>query len=156
MNQAFQFSKLVPFEWVDYNGHMNDAEYNRAFSEATDAFIDHIGLYEKARIDWSYTVYTLETHTCYLQEMKEGEGFEITAQILDYDAKRIHLFLSMKNKEGNLVATLEEMLMGIDQTEVRGAPFPDPVSGNVAKIYKEQADQDQPKQAGRKIGIRRK
>ena len=27
----------VPHEWVDYNGHMNDAEYARAFSMAATA-----------------------------------------------------------------------------------------------------------------------
>ena len=31
-------------EWVDYNGHMNDAEYARVFSLACEALIDTIGL----------------------------------------------------------------------------------------------------------------
>ena len=30
--------------WVDYNGHMNDAEYARVFSLAVEALMDHIGL----------------------------------------------------------------------------------------------------------------
>ncbi|GGF28285.1 3-hydroxyacyl-CoA dehydrogenase [Halobacillus andaensis] len=152
----FQFKQTVPSEWVDYNGHMNDAEYNTAFSQATDAFIEGIGLNEEARARFHYTIFTLETHTCYLQEMKEGEAFTITAQVLDYDAKRIHLFLSMHHDDGDLAATLEEMLMGIDQNEGRGAPFPDPVAKNISELYQKQADQDQPKQAGRTIGIRRK
>jgi acyl-CoA thioester hydrolase len=156
MKPSFRFTKIVPSEWVDYNGHMNDAEYNRAFSLATDAFIEHIGLDEKGRNYWNYTIFTLETHTCYLQEMKENTGFEITAQVLDYDAKRIHLFLSMKNEEGKLVATLEEMLMGIDQAEGKAAPLPTPVAETIAESYQTQAGQEQPKQVGRTIGIRRK
>ncbi len=30
--------------WVDYNGHMNDAEYARVFSLAVEALMDRIGL----------------------------------------------------------------------------------------------------------------
>ncbi|ARI78003.1 thioesterase family protein [Halobacillus mangrovi] len=156
MKSSFRFTKSVPSEWVDYNGHMNDAEYSRAFSLATDAFIEHIGLNEDARNHWMYTIFTLETHTCYLKEMKEGQALEISAHVLDYDTKRIHLFFSMKNETGDLVATLEEMLMGIDQNEGRGAPFPPPVAKTITKVYQEQAGQEQPKQAGRTIGIRKK
>ncbi|MFC7322352.1 thioesterase family protein [Halobacillus campisalis] len=152
----FQFKYTVPSEWVDYNGHMNDAEYNRAFSQATDAFVDHIGLDEPSRSHFQYTMFTLETHTCYLQEMKEGASFTITAQVLDYDAKRVHLFLSMHNAEGDLVATLEEMLMGVDQNEGRAAPFPKAVEEKLDAVYQKHANQEQPKQAGRTIGIRRK
>ncbi|MFG6115780.1 thioesterase family protein [Halobacillus sp. MO56] len=152
----FRFQQTVPAAWVDYNGHMNDAEYNRAFSQATDAFIDHIGLDEAARSEYNYTIFTLETHICYLQEMKEGQAFEITSQVLDYDQKRIHLFLSMYNADGDLVATLEEMLMGIDVNEGRGAPFPEQIEEKIAGMFKEQKGLEKPKQAGRVIGIRKK
>ncbi|WP_431801638.1 thioesterase family protein [Halobacillus andaensis] len=156
MEQSFLFKQTVPADWVDYNGHMNDAEYNRAFSQATDAFIDHLGLDEEARAHFSYTIFTLETHTCYLQEMKQASAFEITARVLDYDAKRIHLFLFMHDAESNLVATLEEMLMGIDQNEGRGAPFPEAIKESIAGFYEKWSEHDLPKQAGRTIGIRRK
>ncbi|WP_335808451.1 thioesterase family protein [Halobacillus litoralis] len=153
---SFSYKQTVPSEWVDYNGHMNDAEYNRAFSLATDAFIDWIGLDEKGREYFQYTVFTLETHTCYLKEMHEGGAFDVSARVLDYDAKRIHLFLEMHNADGEVVATLEEMLMGIDQNEGRPAPLPEEVANNVKAEYDKVSDQEQPKQVGRTIGIRRK
>ena len=34
----------VHAEWVDYNGHMNDACYALVFSRALDGFIEQIGL----------------------------------------------------------------------------------------------------------------
>ncbi|WP_258871404.1 thioesterase family protein [Halobacillus trueperi] len=153
---SFSYKQTVPSDWVDYNGHMNDAEYNRAFSLATDAFIDYIGLDERGREQFQYTIFTLETHTCYLKEMHEGAGFDMSARVLDFDAKRIHLFLEMHNAEGEVVATLEEMLMGIDQNEGRPAPFPDEVAGKVEAEYNQTSGQEQPKQVGRTIGIRRK
>ncbi|CDQ20111.1 thioesterase family protein [Halobacillus karajensis] len=156
MELSFSYKQTVPSEWVDYNGHMNDAEYNRAFSLATDAFIDHIGLDEQGREHYQYTIFTLETHTCYLKEMHEGKEFEVTARVLDYDVKRIHLFLTMSNADGEVVATLEEMLMGIDQNEGRPAPFPNETAEKIAAEYQAVADQERPKQLGRTIGIRRK
>ncbi|GEN52591.1 thioesterase family protein [Halobacillus faecis] len=153
---SFSYKQSVPSEWVDYNGHMNDAEYNRAFSLATDAFIDWIGLDEKGREQYQYTMFTLETHTCYLKEMHEGADFNVSARVLDFDAKRIHLFLEMHNADGEVAATLEEMLMGIDQNEGRPAPFPEEVANNMKAEYEKTSDQEQPKQVGRTIGIRRK
>jgi acyl-CoA thioester hydrolase len=156
MESSFSYKKTVPSDWVDYNGHMNDAEYNRAFSLATDAFIDHIGLGEEGREHYQYTIFTLETHTCYLKEMHKGKEFEVNARVLDYDAKRIHLFLTMNNSDGEVVATLEEMLMGMDQNEGRPAPFPEGVAEKVEAEYKVNAGEETPKQVGRTIGIRRK
>ncbi|MGP4070004.1 thioesterase family protein [Halobacillus sp. B29] len=156
MKPSFLYSNSVPAEWVDYNGHMNDAEYSRAFSLATDAFIEHIGLDEAARDQWNYTIFTLETHTCYLQEVKEKATFNITAKVLDYDSKRMHMFFTMKNEADELVATFEEMLMGIDQTKGRGSPFPEPVAETIREIYQGQDNEEYIKQAGRTIGIRRK
>ncbi|TGB02410.1 thioesterase family protein [Halobacillus salinus] len=150
---SYEFTHQVPSEWVDYNGHMNDAEYNRAFSLATDAFIDFIGLDEAAREKYGYTMFTLETHTCYLKEMHEGDTFHITARVLNYDAKRVHLFLSMFNEEGKLVSTQEEMLMGIDQNEGRPAPFPASITQSIQTMYEQTKTEEQPKQVGRQIGL---
>jgi len=36
--------RVVPPEWIDYNGHMMDAYYFLAFTEATEAFLDYVGL----------------------------------------------------------------------------------------------------------------
>lgn len=156
MEQSFSYQGTVLHEWVDYNGHMNDAEYNKAFSQATDAFIDHIGLDERTREVYDYTIYTLETHICYLQEMHEGSAFKVKGQIFDVDAKRIHLFLTMENEQGEAVATLEEMLMGIDRKEGRGAAFPNEVADKLTEMAERDAQIDRPKQAGRTVGIRRK
>src|SRR5699024_4013074 len=83
----------VPKDWIDYNGHMNDAEYVRAFSWGVDAFMEYIGINAEFREQHQYTIYTLETHVMYLDEMKLGEEFEVHMYMLDYDAKRAHVFL---------------------------------------------------------------
>ena len=47
MNPLATGGRTVPPEWIDYIGHMMDAYYFVAFTEATEAFLDHLGLGER-------------------------------------------------------------------------------------------------------------
>lgn len=145
----------VQADWVDYNSHMNDAAYAKVFSLAADEFIEVIGLDAKARKQHNYTFFTLETHLCYLKEAHEGELLSIGQQLLGHDAKRVHVFFKMENEAGDLVATSEQMLMGMDAEQGRPAPFPQSVSDAIENIYARHKELDLPKQAGRTIGFRR-
>ncbi|MRG87371.1 thioesterase family protein [Salinibacillus xinjiangensis] len=146
----------VPKEWIDYNGHMNDAEYVRAFSWGVDRFMKLIGISDEFREQQKYTIYTMETHVCYLDEMKLGEPFEVYMQLIDYDAKRAHLFYELYGENGKRAATSEQMLMGIDQTSGKATPFPDEIFKHVEELAKHHTPSEKPKEAGRIIGIRRK
>ena len=50
------FKTRVQDAWVDYNGHMNDAEYARVFSLAVEALMDRVGLDEAGRAEHGYTI----------------------------------------------------------------------------------------------------
>ncbi|SFE81930.1 thioesterase family protein [Alteribacillus iranensis] len=144
----------VDSNWVDYNGHMNDAAYALVFSKAVDQLMIDIGLDEAAREKLSYTIYTLETHLCYLKEAHEGEMLNISLQLLDRDPKRLHVFFVMKNAAGEKIATSEQMLMGMNSEENRPVPFPEPIEEKIKELP--QGLSEWPKEAGRKIGIRKK
>lgn len=150
----FQYKEKVGNEWVDYNGHMNDAAYANVFSQATDHFIDYLGLTEDVRMQQHYTIFTLETHICYLKEMHEHDRLTVDVQLLDRDAKRLHAFLSMSNSSGELAATSEQMWMGMDTASGKPAPFPTAIVDLVETLYAEHQKLPIPKQAGRKIGFR--
>lgn len=152
----FSYQTTVPASWVDHNQHMNDAEYNRFFSDATDAFISHLGLTQDKIKNLSFTVFTLENHTVYLQEVEEGT--EINGEVLlhDFDAKRLHLFIALYNGDKNLCATYEVMLMGMDQETGRPGAFPESIYGTIKDYNLGQNISEIPEQIGRTIGIRRK
>lgn len=154
-NETFTYHDCVRSEWVDYNGHMNDAAYAKVFSLAVDAFMDYIELDEKARKTHAYTIFTLETHLCYLLEASEGEKLGITVQLLDVDDKRLHVFFTMKNSDGKIIATSEQMLMGIDTEQGKAGPFPAPIAAVIEKKSQVDGQLETPKQVGRRIGIRR-
>lgn len=146
-------SRVAP-EWVDYNGHMNDAEYARVFSLALEALMDRIGLDAAGRDRHGYTIYTLETHLCYRREAHEGQPLSVAVTLLDRDAKRLHAFLELNDEEGNLLATSEQMLMGMNQASGRPSPFPPEIVEAIAILPHAEASA-WPALAGRTIGIRR-
>lgn len=152
---VFNYQVPVQSDWVDYNGHMNDAAYAKVFSNAVDEFIDTIGLDAEARKIYSYTIFTLETHLCYLKEANENEILKISMQLLDSDVKRLHVFFIMENDAAEMVATSEQMLMGMEKANAKPAPFPEHVAKVVNKLQQEHKELDLPKQAGRTIGIKR-
>ncbi len=140
--------------WVDYNGHMNDAEYARVFSLAVEALMDRIGLDAEGRRRHGYTIYTLETHLCYRREAHEGQPLEVAVSLLDRDAKRLHVFFELYDAEGNLLATSEQMLMGMNRESGRPDAFPAPVAEALAALPHAETGA-WPELAGRTIAIRR-
>lgn len=155
MKERFNYEDYVHEEWIDYNGHMNDSAYAIVFSLAIDSFIDHIGLNATKRDEYAYTIYTLETHLCYLQEAYGKERLFVTLQLLDRDSKRLHVFLEMKNVDGSIIASSEQMLMGMDLRQKKPAPFPAPVKDTIEALWDEHKNLTPSNQAGRKIGIKR-
>ncbi|OHV09738.1 thioesterase family protein [Kushneria phosphatilytica] len=151
---ALMTTRVLP-EWVDYNGHMNDAEYARVFSLAVEALLDHIGLDDAGRRASGMTVYTLETHLSYLAEAHEGQRLSVELTLLDRDSKRLHVFFRLLDEQGQLLATSEQMLMAMGIDSGRPTALPESVSVTLAAF--ECTDTAQwPDQAGRQIGIRRR
>ena len=145
---------VVEHGWVDYNGHMRDAFYALAFSLGIDGLMDHIGLDEAGRARTGHTLYTLEAHLNYLQEVKEGAPIEARVQLLGLDAKRLHVFLWLHRRDdGRLLATGEQMLCNIDTTVSRSAPFADTVRSLLLPLAQAHAHWPRPEQAGRAIAL---
>ena len=69
MLNEFVFKLPVKSEWIDYNKHMQDAYYGLAFSYAVDHFQDCVGFDERYRAQSGCTIYVLEDHKFYLNEV---------------------------------------------------------------------------------------
>jgi len=141
-------------EWIDYNGHMNVAYYVLAFDRGTDELLDYLGIDSAYRARTGYTTYALEAHITYERELKAGEAYRVTAQMLDCDAKRLHYFEQLyREADDSLCATTELMLMHMDTASVRGTPMTDEVRAKVEAVKKAHAALPRPPQVGRVIGI---
>ncbi len=125
----------VRTEWVDYNGHLRDAFYMLIFSFASDALLDAIGLDDAARTARKRSMYTLEAHLNYLQEIKEGAQVRVEVRMLEHDAKRVRLYLEMfADARAEPVAASEQLLLHVDTTGPRAAPFDADVLARIAVL----------------------
>lgn len=157
LNKCFASGELtVQPDWVDYNGHMNVGYYVVAFDKATDALLGHLGLGASYRHEHDASVFVLEAHVTYDREVGPGDGLRFTTQILDHDAKRMHVFHRMYHAENHyLAATNELMIMHVDLITRRSAPFPADALERLQELKREHDALSSPEAAGRTIAIRR-
>ena len=142
--------RVVPPEWIDYNGHMMDAYYSMAFTEATEAFLDHVGLGAAYRSRTGSGIYTAESHLCFLSSVTSGATLAYHTQLLGQDAKRLHVFHRMI-RAGSVAATCELMFLHVSNGRV--APMPPETAAAVAAVAADQAALPRPDQAGRRIAM---
>ncbi|MFN8495959.1 MAG: thioesterase family protein [Caldilineaceae bacterium] len=150
------YTDIVRPEWIDYNGHLNDGYYAVAFSFATDAFMDYIGIDAAYRAHTRCTIYTAEMHITYLRELKAQAPLTFTTQLLAFDAKRCHIFHQMfHGTEHYLAATCELMQLHVDQSIGKVAVFPESVMNRLAEIYAVHQHVAIPAQVGHVMRMRR-
>jgi acyl-CoA thioester hydrolase len=113
--------RAVPPEWIDYNGHMNDACYFLAFTEATEALLDHLGLGRSYRERTGAGLYTAEAHLRFLAGVPGGATVRFQTQLLGHDAKRLHVFHQM-TRDGALAATCELLFLHVGDEHVTPMP----------------------------------
>ena len=145
-------------DWIDYNGHMNVAYYTTAFDIAIDVLLeDHLGIGETYVADSGCGPFALQSHYSYAAELVEGEQFYTSLRLLDHDAKRIHLFCQIHKKAGNeLAASVETLIMNVDHSLRKAAPYPPRVEQRLADMLRSHRSIDHAPQIGAPIGIRRK
>ena len=148
---------VVKPEWVDWNGHMNMARYMEAFDYASGAFHTQIGMGRRYIDNKLGMTFVLEAHITYDRELRGGTPLRFTTQLLDHDAKRLHLFHTMYHaEEGFLASTCESMIMHIDHKTRRPGPFRKIVQERLALMAETHGKLPKPAKAGRLIGIPRR
>ena len=152
------YTGVVLPEWIDYNGHMNDAYYALVFSRTLDVLMARIGLQQDGRRPDSPTIYTMSATIHYLAEVREGETFSADARILAHDAKRLHLWADMHRADGKLAASSEQVFLCIDQSGAtpRAAPFSPAVLAAIERIEALRASEPLPARMGQGISLARR
>ena len=143
--------RTVPAEWIDYNGHMMDAYYFLAFTEATEALLDRVGLGAGYRAETGRGMYTAESHLCFHASVPAGAGLRYSSQLLGCDAKRLHVFHRMTVGDGPDVATNELMFLHVDIALGRVVGIPEEHRQLAQALAAEHALLPTPASAGRHI-----
>lgn len=140
--------------WIDYNGHLNVAYYNVLFDRAVDEVYEPLGLGPDYLKQFKHSTMVVESHVRYLREVHEDAPLQVTVQLLDFDAKRIHLFEQLIHAtEGWVSATSETMTVHVDMTAKKVAPFPADVLAALDRMKAAHASLPRPEAAGRSVGM---
>ena len=141
-------------EWVDYNGHLRDAYYLLLFSYATDGLMDQIGLDEAGRKATGHSIFTVEAHINYVQEVKVGVAVEVRTQMLGHDGKRLQVYHSLHRANSQpLLAANEQMLLNVDMNGPFSTPFAPAVHEKLEALMAQHQSLPKPEYAGRSIAL---
>ena len=152
------YATRVASEWVDYNGHMNDAAFAIVFSRSVDALMDRIGLDASARKRTGRTLFTLQMMLHYFKEAKEGDALSVSCHLLEHDDKRMRVWLDMADASGERLAASEQLLMSVTLGEgaPRAAPWGFETLAALDALAKVQAGLPRPAEAGSGVAMKRK
>ena len=125
--------RVIPIDWTDYNGHMNESRYGQVFSDAADTVMAMIGA-DAAYIASGMSYFTVDTHTRFKNECHAGDRVHVDTVVLEGAGKKLRLFHEMKDAEGNLIADCEQLLIHVS-LETRRSCEPGPtVSAKLAEL----------------------
>ena len=142
-------------EWIDYNSHMNLAYYVLAFDRALDHVLDILEIGQQYVERGEGSCFVLQNHLHYLHELTQGEIFSTEFQMIDFDSKRIHYFLSMRrDSNGTIVATTEQITLHIDLKTRRPTKLPAAALRRLKTMLESHRQLPRPRQLGAAIGIR--
>ncbi len=111
--------------WIDYNGHLSEPYYVLVFGHATDAVMDEVGLGPAYRDANDASLYTVEAHVRYLDEVSAGSELEVRSSVIGATHKLLWMWHELW-VDGRLRAT--EEVLGVHVAGGSSAPFPDAVA----------------------------
>ncbi len=131
---------------------MNDSRYMQLSSEAGDKFSRLIGL-DEAYLRGGCSYYTVESHLNFIAQSRAGDRLYVTAQLIDHDAKRYRLFISIhRADDGSVVATSEHMMLHVDTRVDKACPASAELQAKLAEIAVHHDKLPRPPQVGRGVG----
>jgi acyl-CoA thioester hydrolase len=123
-NQPFSaYHEQVRPEWLDYNGHLNDASYAIVLTRAHELLLEHLGLSAAYRESHQASMFTVEMHLKYLAEVSAGQDLRASTLVVEADHKRLRL-RSELYADGVLAATGECLYLHVDTVAGRTTPLP--------------------------------
>ena len=128
----FIHSSEVNPAWIDYNGHMNDAQYSVFVTLANEQFIDSIGMGRDYLESTGKTLYTVEMHVKYLSEVKQENKLVARVRVANNTSKSMNVKTDIYINGEKLAAEAEITYLHYDQTAKKVVDFSE---GQLAKIY---------------------
>ena len=117
--------------WIDYNGHLSEAYYVLVLGHATDAVMDAVGLGPDYRSANDASLYTVEAHVRYLDEVPAGSALEVRSSIIGVTGKLLWIWHELWVAD-RLRAT--EEVLGVHVRGGSSAPLPPEVASRAREV----------------------
>ena len=152
------YATTVAGDWIDYNGHMNDAAYALVFSRSIDALMDRIGLDAAARKRTGQSLVTLKMMLHYFREAREGEALAVCCRLIEHDDKRMRVWLEMFDGKDERLAASEQLLLSVALRDggARASPWTHETQAALDALQKLHASMARPPEAGEGVALGRK
>ncbi|MFC5219572.1 thioesterase family protein [Streptomyces coerulescens] len=119
-----QYRTTVPPGWIDYNGHMNDVCYMTACAQASEVFLDALGLGSAYRERTGSTLYTVAATIHFHKEALLGEELAARTHLVRADPKRLLVRHELVDGVADEVAVAEFLYLHVDQGKGRVERLP--------------------------------
>lgn len=118
--------RVIPIDWTDYNGHMNESRYGQVYSDAADAVIETFGV-DADYVASGLSYFTVENTIKYLAEAHAGDACHVTTRILLAEGKKLKLYHEMRRDgDGEIYSTCTQFLLHVSlETRKTCAPRDD-------------------------------
>jgi acyl-CoA thioester hydrolase len=127
------WTEQVREEWIDYNGHLSEAYYVLVLGHATDEVMAAVGLGPAYREATGGSLFTVEAHVRYLDQVGRGEQLEVRSWVVGSSSKLLWIWHELR-AAGTLRATEEILGVHVAGQPDGGsatAPFPDDVRARI-------------------------
>ena len=109
--------RVIPIDWTDYNGHMNESRYGQVFSDAGDVVMAMIGA-DADYIASGLSYFTVENLIQFRNETHPGEKIVVFTQVLQAEGKKLRMYheMSRANEDGtpgDLLCTCNQLLVHV-------------------------------------------
>ncbi|WP_306152034.1 carnitine 3-dehydrogenase [Roseovarius sp. MMSF_3281] len=126
--------RVVPADWTDMNGHMNEGRYGQIFSDAAEVVMAMVGADEEY-VARGMSYFTVETTVKYLAETHAGERVAVETEVTEGAGKKLRCFHRMKRKsDGEVMATCDQLMLHVSLETRRTCEPPEDVAERVAKL----------------------
>lgn len=148
----------VPCEWLDYNGHMNEAYYITTASQGFEFLMQYIGM-DRLFVHQNATYFTLENHNTYMRECKAGDVLTSAGHLLDFDEKCIHMYYDVYKgdlQDNNIVFSMEQIKLLVDAKTHKKTTLPPIMFARLQAVYDAHKSLSVPRNLSQKLQIHKK
>ncbi len=146
-----RYETEVGAEWIDYNGHLNDAGYSVLLGAANEMLLDDLGLSEAYRRATGRALYTVASHLRYLAECKLGDALAARSLLVSADPKRLRVHTELVRPDGTVAATGEYLYLHVDEGAGGVMAMPAGRWAAVAALLAAQSELPRPAHLGRGV-----